>query len=86
MAEKFGDAHLEIISTGESDGFRVEGRTTNVIFAWMRLTAVVAEDVGVPLTELLSMCAALGEELKSLSCQAETIRIDLSRPHKGDAK
>lgn len=85
MEKKFGDARLEIVSTEEVESIQIKGTKTDVIFAWMRLTTVVAEDADLPLPVLLAMCASLEKELENLSRQsAGRIRIRLPRPHKGD--
>lgn len=85
MAKKFGNARLEIVNS-ENDGYiRIEGKRHDTVFAWMQLTTVFAESVGIPLSELLSGCAVLGKDFKELNRLSENCRIDLSRPHKGDA-
>lgn len=79
---KMGDAHLEIIGTPKGATIRIEGNRPDIIFAWMQLTASIAESVHVPLPMLLAQCAALGPEFEKLNRATEDCRIDLSRPIK----
>ena len=80
MAMKHGAAHLEIINTERDGTIRIEGNRIDVIFAWMQLSAQVAEVVKVPLPQLLAQCALLGKDFEKLNRHAEDCRIDLSRP------
>lgn len=80
MAMKHGEANLEIINTEKDGTIRIEGNRIDVIFAWMQLSAKVAEMVKVPLPQLLAQCAFLGKDFEKLNRRAEDCRIDLSRP------
>lgn len=79
---KMGDAHLEIIKTPKGATIRIEGNRPDVVFAWMQLTASIAESVHVPLQTMLTQCRILGPEFEKLNRATEDCRIDLSRPIK----
>lgn len=80
---KRGDAHLEIINTAADGTICIEGKTADVIFAWMQLSAAVATEIHVPLPALLAKCAAMGKAFEELNRHTEDCRIDLSHPAKG---
>lgn len=82
---KHGDAHLEIINTTVDGTIRIEGKTADVIFAWMQLSAAVATTIHVPLPALLAKCAALGKGFEELNRRTEDCRIDLSHLEKGNS-
>lgn len=80
--EKCGSAYLEVTTDRERSRVRIGGENVDIIFAWMHLTASVAEAVHTPLSHLLAQCSILGPEFEKLNHTAEVFRIDLSRPSK----
>lgn len=74
------NVHLEIVNTDTEGRTLIKGETIPVIFAWMQLSAAVAETVKIPLPALLAKCAVLGKQVEALNRYSEDYRIDLSHP------
>ena len=48
------------------------------------MTTHIAKKLKIPLAGMLTLCAALSNDVEALNRSADTYEIDLSRPHKGD--
>lgn len=79
---KPGEAHLEIHITKQGGDSRIEGEGINVVLAWMRLSAIIADTAHIPLSELLAWYEKLGTDIDRLNKATEDCRIDLSKPLK----
>lgn len=77
------NAHLSITSTDAGAHIQAKGDAEGLIFVWVLLTTHIAKKLKIPLAGMLTLCAALSNDVEALNRSADTYEIDLSRPHKG---
>ena len=79
------NAHLSITSTDAGAHIQAKGDAEGLIFIWVLMTTHIAKKLKIPLAGMLTLCAALSNDVEALNRSADTYEIDLSGLRKGDA-
>nr|DAD85727.1 MAG TPA: hypothetical protein [Siphoviridae sp. ctP6113] len=76
--------HLEIIDEAGEATVRVEGKTADVLIAWVQLTASVAEFLNIQFPALLEVGKKSGWRTGEFNKTVETCRTEFSCPPRKD--